>query len=64
VHYRLAGNVARANRAQFGALADAGTVTPDTVVFDNTVPTLGTVRAGKWETPAREAWHGRAFFST
>lgn len=64
VHYRAAGDVARVNRAQFGALADAGTVTPDTVVFDTTVPTLGTVRAGKWETPARETWHGRAFFST
>jgi hypothetical protein len=63
VHYRADGGIARVSRAQFGALADAGTISPETVVFDNTVPTLGAVRAGKWETPAREAWHGRAFFS-
>ena len=64
VHYRADGRVVRVTRAQFGALADAGTVTPDTVVFDNTVPDLGAVRSGKWETPARGAWHGRAFFRT
>jgi hypothetical protein len=63
VHYRADGGVTRVSRAQFGTLADAGTVTPDTVVFDTTVPDLGAVRSGKWETPARGAWHGRAFFS-
>lgn len=63
VHYRAGGEVARVSRAAFGALADSGAVTPDTVVFDNTVPTLGAIRAGRWETPARAAWHGRAFFS-
>jgi hypothetical protein len=62
VHYRADGGVTRVSRAQFGHLADAGTVTPETIVFDNTVPTLGAVRSGKWETPARNAWHGRAFF--
>jgi len=62
VHYRAADAVARVTRAAFGDLADAGTVTPDTIVFDNTVPTLGAVRAGRWETPARDAWHGRVFF--
>lgn len=63
VHYRADDGVARVSRPQFGTLAEAGKVTPDTVVFDNTVPTLGDVRSGKWETPARDAWHGRAFFS-
>ena len=62
VHYRADGAVARVSRAGFGDLADAGTVTPETIVFDNTVPTLGAVRAGRWETPAKGAWHGRAFF--
>ena len=63
VHYRADDGIARVARAQFGALADSGTVTPDTVVFDNTVPDLGGIRSGKWETPARGAWHGRVFFS-
>jgi hypothetical protein len=62
VHYRADGDVTRVSRAAFGSLADAGTVTPDTVVFDNTVLTLGAMRAGKWETQARNAWHGRVFF--
>ncbi len=62
VHYRDGDGVARASRPEFGALADAGTVTPDTVVFDNTVPTLGDVREGRWEAAARRTWHGRAFF--
>jgi hypothetical protein len=64
VHYRADDGVARVSRAQFGMLADAGTVTPDTVVFDNTVPDLGAVRSGTWETPARGAWHGKAFFQS
>ena len=63
VHYRANDGIARVTRAQFGALADAGSVTPDTVVFDTTVPNLGGIRSGKWETPARGAWHGRVFFS-
>lgn len=62
VHYRTDDGVARVSRAEFGTLADTGAVTPDTVVFDNTVPDLGAVRAGKWETPARETWYRRAFF--
>lgn len=62
IHYRADGRVVRVTRATFAALVDDRTVTPDTVVFDNTVPNLGAVRAGKWETAARGAWVGRAFF--
>ncbi|MDH4044443.1 MAG: hypothetical protein OEY20_17720 [Gemmatimonadota bacterium] len=62
VHYRTDDGVARASRVEFGTLADTGAVTPETVVFDNTVPDLGAVRAGKWETPARDTWYRRAFF--
>ena len=40
----------------------AGAVTPETIVFDNTVPTLGALRSGAWEAPAARTWHGRAFF--
>jgi hypothetical protein len=62
VLYRSENGIARVSRAAFGDLADAGTVSTDTVVFNNTVPDLGAVRSGKWETPARDSWHARAFF--
>jgi len=54
--------IERVSRGAFTKLADAGTVTPETIVFDNTVPDVGALRAGRWETPARASWHGRAFF--
>lgn len=49
------------SRREFRALAEAGEVEEETVVFDNTVGTVGAVRAGAWETPLRESWHARAF---
>lgn len=62
VLYRDGDTIRRLSRPAFQALADDGTVTPETVVFDNTVQDVGAVRAGHWETPARAAWHGRVFF--
>lgn len=62
VTYRDGNGLARVPRGRFAQLAEAGAVGPDTTVFDNTVPTVGAVRAGRWETAARHAWHGRAFF--
>jgi hypothetical protein len=62
VAYREGGEVVRVPRARFGELAERGTVGPDTTVFDNTVATVGALRAGKWETAARRTWHGRVFF--
>ncbi len=50
------------NRGQFKQLVDEGAVGPDTVVFDNTIETIGALRDGRWETPASDSWHGRAFF--
>lgn len=61
VWYREGGEVRSASRAEFRERARHGLVTGDTIVFDNTVPTVGGVRSGAWERPAREAWHGRAF---
>ena len=49
----------------FGAerpLVEAERARQDTVVFDNTVTTVGAVRDGRWELPAANSWHGRAFF--
>ncbi|HEX8242331.1 MAG TPA: hypothetical protein VF541_02500 [Longimicrobium sp.] len=55
------GEVRSAERPEFRRLAQAGEVGEDTVVFDNTVTTIGQMRAGRWETRFRDAWHARAF---
>ncbi len=56
------GEVRSVPRAAFRALAQAGEVGPDTLVFDNTITRLDSLRRGELERPARGAWHGRAFF--
>jgi hypothetical protein len=62
VYYRDAeGEVRGVPRAEFRRLAQAGEVGEETVVFDNTVATVGDMRAGRWETRLRDAWHARAF---
>lgn len=62
VYWRdAAGAVQSAGRAEFRRLAQAGEVADDTVVFDNTVPTVGDLRGGRWETRLRDAWHAKAF---
>ncbi len=62
VFYRDAqGEVRAVTRAEFRRLAQAGEMGEETVVFDNTVATVGDLRAGKWERPFRDAWHARAF---
>ena len=48
-------------RGEFRQLARSGEVGEDTLVFDNTAPTVGDVRAGRWERPMRDSWHARAF---
>ena len=59
VFYREKGEVRRASRAEFKALAERGAVTAQMRVFDNTVPTVGTLE--RWETPAGNSWHAKAF---
>lgn len=62
VWYRdAAGEVRSVTRPEFRALAEAGEVDAGTAVFDNTAATVGALRAGEWERPMRESWHGRAF---
>jgi len=55
------GQVRSAERSEFRRLAQAGEVSDDTLVFDNTVATVGDLRTGRWETRLRDAWHARAF---
>lgn len=53
IFYRdAAGAIAEVARSAFRDVA-----TEETVVFDPTVETLGAVRSGAWERPARESWH-------
>jgi hypothetical protein len=53
------GGVRAGTRAEFRERASAGEVSADTTVFDTTVATVGGVRSGAWERPARESWHAR-----
>jgi len=62
VTYRDGDGIARLPRVRFAQLAESGAMGPDTTVFDNTVATVGALRAGRWEAAARHTWHGRAFF--
>lgn len=62
VFYRDAHGIRRVSRDEFAEAATQGAVTTGTTVFDNTVPTAGALRDGRWEAPAASTWHGRAFF--
>lgn len=59
VYYRVNGEMRRATRAEFRALAERGAVNGETAVFDNTVRTVGAL--AQWETKAGAAWHAKAF---
>jgi hypothetical protein len=60
VQYRENGAIKRASRDDFANLASKGLVGRDTVVFDNTVATVGDI--DRWEVRAGDTWHARAFF--
>lgn len=62
VLYRDGDTIARVAREDFAELAEGGQVSKQTVVFDNTVTTVGEVRDGRWELSVDDSWHGRAFF--
>ncbi len=62
VWYRDAqGRICKASRPEFRGLARSGSVTPASVVFDNSITELAELRAGQWEAPARERWHAVFF---
>jgi len=62
VWYRRDGEVRMATREAFRALAREGAVGPDTPVFDTSLTKLSELRTRGLERPARESWHGKAFF--
>lgn len=55
------GEIYHAARHEFRERVRAGTADENTVVFNNTVASVGELREGHWETPARESWHAQAF---
>jgi hypothetical protein len=59
--WRDGGVIRCAAREEFAELAERGAVGPETIVYDLTVQTLGDVRAGRFELPAKDSWHARAF---
>ena len=61
VLFRRGDRIERLPRQEFTELAQRGEVTPATIVFNNTLTRVGDLLAGRWETPARESWHARAF---
>ena len=61
VFYRDGDGLRVTDRPGFRSLAESGTVSGDTVVFNNILPTMGEFRSGKWEVPAKASWHARAF---
>ena len=62
VLFRKGERITRVPRETFAALATTGEVNLNTTVFNNTLTSLGEVLAGRWEVPASESWHARAFF--
>jgi hypothetical protein len=63
VLYRLGAAIVRLDRAAFAERARRGDVAPDTIVFNNTLSRVADLEEGRWEVPARESWHARAFFA-
>lgn len=61
VWFREGDEIRSETRGEFRDRVKRGAAGGETIVFDNTAATVGDVRAGRWERPMREAWHGRAF---
>lgn len=59
--FRHNGDIVVTGRPEFQQLAERGDVDADTIVFDETIETVGAVRSGRFELPAGDAWHGEAW---
>ncbi len=62
VLFREGDTIRRASRPEFAELVAGGSVNADTLVFNNSLTTVGRVQAGEWEVRAADSWHGKAFF--
>ena len=61
ISYREGKEIITLDRPAFKSLVESGKVTSEAIVFNNTLTAITDVREGKWEVPAYESWHGRAF---
>jgi len=55
------GDVVSRSRSGFRQLAEAGSVSVETVVFDVGLSTVAELRDGRFRVPAGDCWHGAAF---
>ena len=62
VLFKNGGTIERVSREGFAELAEAGAVSLETPVFNNTLTRVGDLRAGRWEVRAEDSWHRQAFF--
>jgi hypothetical protein len=62
VLYRDGEAIVRLPRDEFAERVRTGAVTPDTVVFNNTLTRVEDLQNDRWETAASRSWHGAAFF--
>jgi hypothetical protein len=62
VVYRDGDAIVRLPRDEFADRVRAGAVTPETVVFNNTLTRVGDLNDNRWEGPAARSWHAAAFF--
>ena len=59
--FRDGEEICSVDRLTFKKLAEEGKVDGETTVFDLTVPTVGDLREGKFETAAEKTWYAKAF---
>ncbi len=59
--FRRNGSIQCVTRGEFSKLAAEHVVDAETIVFDRTIGRVGDYRTGRWEVPAGNAWHGRAY---
>lgn len=58
--YRLGDEIVSCNRQEFQQAVEEGIISPDTIVYNNMVATLGELNTN-WEIPFKASWHARVF---
>lgn len=64
VYFRSGDSIKVVDRPVFQQLIHAGKITEDTIVFNNTVQSVGDFKNGQWETQLKNSWHKDAFDMT
>ena len=60
--YRNGDRIVSVSRNEFEELIKAGTITDNSIVFNNLVQTLAELQT-KWEVPLKKSWHMQLFGS-